>query len=1023
MQLKVLNDNKTQTQHVSHTPDVDVHALEADLNRSVRGEVRFDTTTRAIYATDSSNYRQVPIGVVVPLDADDVVAAVRVCHAHGAPITSRGSATSLAGQTCNVAVILDFSKHLNQILEIDPQRQTARVQPGVILDHLRNKAEEHNLTFGPDPSTHAWCTFGGMIGNNACGVHSIMAGRTADCIEEMEILTYDGQRMRVGATDDADLERIINAGGRRGDIYRGMRDIRDRHADLIRQRYPDIPRRVSGYNLDELLPENNFQVARALVGTEGTCVFVLEATIKLVPSPPVRSLLVLGYKDVYEAGDHVPQIMSFGPVGLEGIDDRLVRYMKLKGIHPQDVQLLPDGGGWLMVEFGGDTEEESDGKAKACMDKLRHDADPPSMKLFDDPKETHQLWEVRESGLSATAHVPGMGATWPGWEDAAIDPNHLGDYLRDFRALLEKYDYACALYGHFGQGCVHCRIDFDLITHEGLKKYRSFIGEASDLVVKYNGSFSAEHGDGQARAIFLPKMYGSELVDAMRRFKQLWDPDWKMNPGKVIDPDQPTSNLRLGTDYEPWEPSTFYHYPEDDNSFSKVSLRCVGVGKCLRENSAFMCPSYLATHDEQHTTRGRGCALYEMLQGEEVTEGWRSEAVRDTLDLCLGCKGCKLECPVSVDMATYKSEFLAHHYAGRIRPRSFYAMGLIGWWARLASTMPALANFASQAPGLRRIAKLATGVASQRQLPMFASETFMHWHRRQGRETASQTKHEMTEVVLYPDTFNNYFYPETLKSAMHVLQRLGYRVHVPATEPPAIRPALHYGMLHLAKRDLRRTVRQLRHYARQGTSIIVLEPSTASVFRDELLRLFPHDPDSERIQQNVKLLSEFLDHEQVTLPTLNREAILHGHCHQKAVLDMESSRRLLRKMGLKMNEPEVGCCGMAGSFGFEAEHYDVSMKIADMNLLPAVRDASLETLVIADGFSCREQVRESTGRIPLHFAEVIQMAFDAPPPQPRPESRYISHDKPMLHPAWAAGIGGALLGTIGLMWWQRRKRR
>ena len=512
--------------------DIDVVGLERDLHTHVRGEVRFDDGARALYTTDASNYRQIPIGVVIPRDVNDVIQTVALCHQYGAPIFSRGGGTSLAGQCCNVAVVMDMSKYMNTILEMNPEKRLARVQPGLILDHLRDAAEKHHLTFGPDPATHNHCTLGGMIGNNSCGVHALMAGKTADNIEELEILTYDGLRMRVGKTSDEELEQIIAEGGRRGEIYAQLKALRDKYGDLVRERFPKIPRRVSGYNLDELLPENGFNVARALVGTESTCVTVLEAVTRLVESPPVRTLLVLGYSDIYTGCDKIPDILQFKPIGLEGFDDGLLNNIRRKGLHPNEVKLFPDGRGWLLVEFGGNTKEEANAEAHKLMDALKGKDDAPNIKLFDDPAQQKLIWAVRESALGATAVVPGEKQTWPGWEDSAVPPDTLGNYLRDLRKLLDSYEYGASFYGHFGQGCLHTRIDFDLDTEAGIRKFRAFINDAADLVVRYGGSLSGEHGDGQARAEFIPKMFGNELIEAFREFKSIWGPRLENKSGQ-----------------------------------------------------------------------------------------------------------------------------------------------------------------------------------------------------------------------------------------------------------------------------------------------------------------------------------------------------------------------------------------------------------------------------------------------------------------------------------------------------------
>ncbi len=955
--------------------EVDAGTLAARLRAAVDGEVRFDAGSRALYDTDASNYRQVPIGVVIPRTKDDVIATVGICHDLGVPVLPRGGGTSLAGQTCNVAVVIDFSKYLHNVLGVDPDGKTAVIEPGVILDDLRNAAERYHLTFGPDPATHNRCTLGGMIGNNSCGVHSVMAGKTDDNIEELEILTYDGLRMRVGATSDDELARIIAAGGRKGEIYAQMRDLRDKYADLIRERFPDIPRRVSGYGLQQLLPEHGFNVARALVGTEGTCVTVLEATARLVASPPARSLLVLGYPDVFQAADHVPQIMDFHPVGLEGMGGGLIQDMDRKDLLPDDVALLPKGNGWLLVEFGDQTREQANDQAKAAMAALKKGDNPPQMKLFDDPAKAARIWKVRESGLGATANVPGQPPRWAGWEDSAVQPDKLGDYLRDLKALSAKYDYTCHLYGHFGQGCIHVRFDFDLETAPGIAKFRDFIGDAADLVVKYGGSISGEHGDGQARAALLPKMYGAELVQAFNEFKAIWDPENKMNPRKVVHPNLPTEDLRLGTDYDPapLPPNAHFKWPDDDGSFAKASIRCVGVGLCRRLGGGTMCPSYMVTREEEHSTRGRARLLFELLEGNPIEDGWRDEHVKDALDLCLACKGCKGDCPVQVDMATYKAEFLSHYYAGRLRPITGYTMGWIFYWARVAAHLPGLANLMTQTPGLRALVKRLGGIAPQRSIPAFARQTFTDWFRQRPVRNADKP-----QVLLWPDTFNNHFHPETARAAVEVLEAAGYRVIIPDAWVCCGRPLYDYGMLDLAEHRLRATLDVLRPHIRAGIPLIGLEPSCLAVFRDELHGLLPHDEDAKRLYHQSYLLGEFLLHQadDYQPPRLDRAALVHGHCHHKAIMGMDAEMEIFNRMELDAHLIDSGCCGMAGAFGFErGEHYDVAVKAGERVLLPAVRDAAPGTLIVADGFSCREQIAQLTGREALHPAQVLQMAL------------------------------------------------
>jgi len=955
----------------------DTAALAADLRRGLRGEVCFDAGSRALYATDSSNYRQVPLGVLRPRDAEDAMAAVALCRRHGAPFLSRGGGTSLAGQCTNVAVVADFSRHMHRVLELDPVRKLARVEPGVVLDDLRDQAERHGLTFGPDPATHNRCTLGGMIGNNSCGVHSVMAGRTVDNVLELDVLTYDGLRLTVGPTSEEELARIVRAGGRRGEIYARLRALRDRYAGEIRRRYPQIPRRVSGYNLDELLPERGCNVARALVGSEGTCVTVLAATLRLVPSPPFRTLLVLGYPDAFAAADDVMAVLTHGPLGLEGIDSTLVDSIRAKGLLPRHLSLLPEGGGWLLVELGGDRRQEAVDRARGLMAALAQRGDPPTMKLYSDPREEKQIWRVRESGLGATARAPGHNDSWEGWEDSAVAPEKLGQYLRALRRLYDQYGYRGALYGHFGQGCVHTRTDFDLRSAAGIAKYRAFVYEAAELVVSLGGSLSGEHGDGQSRAELLPIMFGEELVGAFREFKAIWDPEGKMNPGKIVDPYRLDENLRLGPAYQPPQPPelpTHFQYPGDDHgSFARATLRCVGVGDCRKLHTGLMCPSYQATREEKYSTRGRARLLFEMLAGDPLQGGWRNEDVKDALDLCLACKGCKVECPVQVDMATYKAEFLAHYYAGRRRPRAAYALGLAHRWARLGSRVPRLANFLSRAPGFSALAKAAAGVAPERTLPAFAPRTFKAWFRATRGGTQGQTRGG-ERVILWPDTWSNHFQPEIARAAVAVLEAAGFEVVVPAAELCCGRPLYDFGLLDLAKRQLRQILDELAPEIAAGTPVVGLEPSCAAVFRDELRNLFPEDPGAERLAGQTFLLAEFLGEKAAgfTLPALPTPALVHGHCHHKALFEFGSEEELLRRLGLALSIPDPGCCGMAGSFGFEAgRNHELSVRIGERALLPAVRQAPEEALIVADGFSCREQIEQCTGRRTMHVAEAV----------------------------------------------------
>ncbi|WP_436778381.1 FAD-binding and (Fe-S)-binding domain-containing protein [Yinghuangia sp. YIM S09857] len=959
-------------------PRVDVEALRRDLVARVDGEVRFDAGTRAAYSTDASNYRQEPIGVVVPRTTEAAEEAVAVCREHGAPLLSRGGGTSLAGQCCNTAVVIDWSKYCNRLLSVDAENRRCVVEPGIVLDDLNRRLAPHGLQYGPKPATHPNCTIGGMIGNNSCGSTAQAYGKVVDNLRRLEVLTYDGTRMWVGPTDEAELSALSTQDGRRGDLYRGMAALRDRYADLVRERFPDIPRRVSGYNLDSLLPEHGFDVAGLLTGSESTLVTVLRAELELVPVPAHTSLVVLGYRDICEAADHVPAVLEHTPAALEGIDHQLVQYERKKHLNPEAMRMLPDGDAYLMVSFTGDTRDEVDAKAKALVDGKPHDV---GHTWYDDERHMDELWQVRESGLGATAHVPGRPDTWEGWEDSAVPVDRLGAYLRDIKRLYKEFDYGQpSVYGHFGHGCVHTRIPFDLESAEGVARMRAFIEKAADVVVGHGGSLSGEHGDGQARGELLTRMFGPELVEGFERLKGLFDPDNRMNPGKIVLPYPLDENLRLGDKYLPWEPDTVFAYPHDDGRFSRAAARCVGVGKCRSTEGGVMCPSYRATREEEHSTRGRARLLFEMVRNDSpLSGGWRSREVRDALDLCLACKGCKSDCPVDVDMATYKAEFLYHHYAGRPRPRAHYSMGWLPAVARLVAVAPRTVNALASVPWIARAVKALGGIAPQRDLPVFAEQRFTEWWRLRG---GSRGEGHRGEVVVWPDTFTDNFQPAVGKAAVEVLEAAGFRVKVPETAACCGLTWISTGQLGVAKRVLGRTVDTLREDLRQGTLVVGLEPSCTAVFRSDAAELLPKDPDIERLRRQTRTLAELLAErsEDWRPPAVDARAVVQRHCHQYAVMGFEAERRLLERAGVDADVLDEGCCGLAGNFGFEKGHYDVSMACAEAGLLPAVRNADDDTLIVADGFSCRTRIEQAgTGRTSLHLAEILAAALRQKP--------------------------------------------
>ena len=987
---------------------IDVSGLERALREALEGEVRFDKASKAMYANDASNYRQVPVGVVVPKTVDDVVAAHRICHAYGAPITNRGGGTSLSGETVNYAVIIDNSKYLTEIGEMDADNRKVTCQTGVINEQLNIYTGKWGLVFGPDPSSHSRCTIGGNVGNNSCGIHSVQSQlygpgpRTSDNLDAMEVVTYDGERFWVGVNEEEQLDEIIAAGGRKGEIYAKLRDLRDRYADAIRAGFPDVetmPRRVSGYNLDELLPEKGFNVARALVGTESTCATALNVRLLLTPALHMRTTVVIQYVDVVEAARHVPEIIEWKPIGLEAIDHLLINDQQQLGMNVEDLEELPRPGdhAWLLVQFGDDDQERCVGRCHEFVEWLctekGYDRDRITVaRSKQEGGNSEDFWEIREAGLAATAFPPDEEDHWPGWEDSAVPPAKLADYLAKLRELYAKYDLRGAMYGHFGQGCMHSRINFDLRTDQGLTDYRAFMEEAAALVTSYGGSLSGEHGDGQQRAELLDRQYGPELMAAMREFKRIWDPDWKMNPGKVVDPYRLDENLKLGRDYNPWRPETRFAYQEDGGDFAHAALRCVGVGKCrVPEADNTMCPSFQVTREEKHTTRGRARLLFEMLQGEVITDGWESKEVFEALDLCLACKGCTNDCPVNVDMPTYKAEFLHHHYRSfkRWRPRYAYAMGFIDQASRIAAHVPGLANFALRVPPFAQVIKLAGGIDQHRKAPTFGSITLQGWFKQRGGTKNPNGR----RVVVFPDTFNNHMHTDVGVAAVEAIEAAGWQVVMPEGHLCCGRPLYDYGFLDLATRYLENVIERLRDEIRAGTPIVGLEPSCLAVFKDELVKMMPHDNDAARLRKNAYHFGEFFEKFEIDVPTLDRKALVWGHCHHRATGGIDPEVDTLARMGVETTPLTGGCCGLAGSWGFENGKYEMSMDCGEQKLLPAVREADDDTVIVANGFSCKTQIESAkTGRKAMHLAQVMQMARAEGPQGHRggkPEKPYV----------------------------------
>jgi FAD/FMN-containing dehydrogenase/Fe-S oxidoreductase len=939
-----------------------VESVVRALRAGMRGAVADDAATRAAYSADASNYRHVPLAVAFPRDGQDAAEAMAACAAHGVPVTCRGGGTSVGGQACGDGVLLDFSRHMSRVLAIDPAARTARVQPGVVLDDLQAAAAGHGLAFGPDPSTHSRCTLGGMLGNNSCGAHSVRYGTTGDSTVDLDVLLADGTRL-------AALSTVDSAGPLAAPLHAFVR----RHLAVLRTGLPELPRRTSGYDLDALLPERGGNLARALVGTEGSCVSVLAATVRLVRPPAARALAVLGYPDPFRAADATPPLLVHHPLAVEGIDAALVAAATgpagragaapagRAGAGPAGGPrgLLPPGGAWLYCETGGDTA----GEASRAARELARAAGVPSL-VVTDPAQQRALWRLREDGAGLATRLAGGAEAYPGWEDAAVPPQRLGGYLREFAALLAGYRLRGVYYGHFGAGCVHVRLDFDLVSRPGIAAFRSFCQDAADLVVAHGGSLSGEHGDGQARGELLARMYPAPVLRAFEEFKALFDPAGLLNPGAGVRPRRLDADLRWAT---PPAGRTAFSYPHDGGDLAAALRRCVGVGACRGDSAAVMCPSWRATRDERHSTRGRARVLLEMLRGDgPVRGGWRSAAVRDVLDLCLSCKGCRSDCPVNVDMATYKAEFLYHHYRWRPRPAAHYALGWLPVWARLAGLAPGAVNAALRRRLLAGLARRLGGLAPERALPAFAPVPFP------GRLPGGSPPAPTRPVVLFVDTFTRYFAPQVGVAAVRVLRAAGFEVRLP---PGGLCCGLTWvstGQLGVARRVMRRTVRLLAPHVAAGVPVVGLEPSCTAALRSDLPELLPA---AAPLAAAVRTMAEVLAGTDLAgwLPPgalAGRTAAGQVHCHQRSVLGTAADAALLAHLGADWRLCD-GCCGLAGNFGFERGHYGVSQAVAADRLYPALLAAPPGAVLLADGFSCRTQIAQGTGRQARHLAELL----------------------------------------------------
>ena len=976
----------------------DPEAVGRRLSAALPGVFRTDLTTRTAYSSDASVYRRVPVAVAEARSADDLARIMELAAAEGLPITARGGGTSIAGNAVGPGIVIDTSRRFNRILSIDPEARTAVVEPGVVLDDLRAAAAPYGLTFGPDPSSHSRCTIGGMIGNNACGSHSVAWGITSANVEALDLLLPDGRELsatRGGSGDpavDAELTRL-----------------RDAHLAPLRTELGRFSRQVSGYGLHHLLPENGFDVAKALVGSEGTCGLVTRATVRLVPVPAVRALAVIGFPDVFMAAELAPFAARAGALTVEGMAADLLTALRAQPGRADAGSDLPPGGGWLYCEVGGATVEEAHEAALVLVEAVRGTFPRATAVVVDEPARMRALWWIREAGSGIVTRLPDGGEAWPGWEDSAVPPEKLAGYLRGLYALMEEHGLRGVPYGHFGEGCLHLRVDFGLGDPRGVAGFRRFMEAAADLVVSHGGTVSGEHGDGRARSELLRRMYSPELLDAFKAFKAIFDPSGLLNPGVVVDPAPMDADLRPGAGRDALSVTPVHALTRDKGSFAAAVHRCVGVGACRNLETGAMCPSFKVTRDEVHSTRGRARVLAEMLRGESVKGGWRSEEAREALDLCLSCKACASDCPVNVDMATYKAEFLHRHYAGRLRPLAHYSMGWLPLWSRLVTGTPGAARTANAAlrlPAVAAAAKRMAGVEPRREMIRFAEESLRDWFRKRrderdgrggragragragggagGEHAAPVGRGERRagggqgKVVLWPDTFTNFHQPEVGKAAVEVLEALGHEVLMP---PGRVCCGLTWhstGQLRVTQRVLRRTLDILEPALDAGLPIVGLEPSCTVMLRDEATELLPDDPRAGRLAANTVTLAELVASHKGGWPfrRLDAEAVAQVHCHQEAKGSYDPDRAVLERLGVAPDVVGAGCCGLAGNFGFEPGHWEVSQACAERELYPKVRQAGEDDLILADGFSCRTQIAQGTGDRALHLAEVLHRALE-----------------------------------------------
>ena len=964
----------------THASVSDTQALVEELRSKVAGEVRFDEMTRALYSTDASIYEIQPIGVVIPRSDEDVIAVVEAANRYGVPLLPRGGGTSLAGQTVCAALVVDFSKYMRNVVEVNAAEGWVRTQPGIILDELNRHLAPHGMLFAPDPSTSNRGNVGGALGNNSCGAHSIMWGKTSDNVLEMDVVLSNGDVARFGRLNGEQLEAKMKLEGLEGDIYRRLFAIGEEHRDEILNRYPKIQRRVSGYNLDEFVGGSDFDMARFVVGSEGTLATITEAKLALVPRPRAKALAVLHFTDMMEAMEATVAALELDPAAVELIGSMILQQARSNLEYSRMMDFVegePDS--LLVVEMVGESPAEVESKLDRLEERMRRGGLAYAVKRLTRPEEQERVWAVRKAGLGLMMSLPGDAKPLPFVEDTAVSPDVLPQFVKRFDEIVREHGTTAGYYGHASVGCLHIRPLINLKRQDGVDRMVSIADQISDLVLEFGGSMSGEHGDGLVRGVWSEKMFGSRLYEAFREVKRTFDPKGLMNPGKIVDSPPMTENLRIGPAYSTKEMSTGFAFA-DTGGFASAVEMCNGQGACRKVTGGTMCPSYMVTRDEEHSTRGRANALRAAISGTLPEKFMTDRRLYEVLDLCLECKACKAECPSNVDMARLKYEFLRGYHEANGQPPRNRIFGDIARVSRWGSFLAPVSNWVLGSDWFKEVLDRQAGVDRRRTLPFFSSQTFTQWLR--ARHESQPAASPRGQVVLFPDTFTNFNHPELGRAAVAVLEHLGYEVVVPRFRCCG-RPMLSKGMIDRARRNALFNLDSVYPYVERGVKLVGLEPSCILSFSDDYVDLLDGDPRVKEVGESTMLIEEFVLHAIDQGAVLELDAppskvLYHGHCHRKALVGTGTALEVLRSIpGWEVEETKAGCCGMAGSFGFEKEHYDLSISVGEQVLFPAVRAAPEDTILVADGVSCRQQIEHGTGRRARHPVEVLAGALAA----------------------------------------------